>query len=181
MKLHLGCGKRHLDGYINIDSRADVGADVVCDVTDLSQYMDGCADVVYACHVLEHVPRNKTLDVLREWRRVLKPGGILRLAVPDFRALARLYRDDKVPLWRLIGPLVGRQDYPENTHYNIFDYDYLAWHLEQAGFYRVREWGPVTGLWYGDDEFNIYNLDDYSRAAVDGKPISLNVEAVRGL
>jgi len=178
MKLHLGCGKRHLPGqdWLNIDNRADVGADMVMDVTHLDDISAGTVELIYACHVLEHVPRNQTLDVLREWRRVLKPGGLLRLAVPDFRAIARLYRDDKVPLWRLIGPLVGRQDYPENTHYNIFDYDYLAWHLEQAGFHSVTTW--TLADWGLDAP--CWGWDDYSQATIDARGISLNVEAIRG-
>ena len=179
MKLHLGCGKRHLNGYLNIDARDDVGADMVMDVTHLDDISAGTVDLIYACHVLEHVPRNQTLDVLREWRRVLKPGGLLRLAVPDFRALCRLYRDDRVPLWRLIGPLVGRQDYDGNTHYNIFDYDYLAWHLEQAGFHSVTTWTLED---WGYLELPCWDKwDDYSQATIDARSISLNVEAVRGL
>jgi predicted SAM-dependent methyltransferase len=168
MRLHLGCGRRHLEGWVNIDNRPDVGADVVAEVGALP-YDDNSASIIYACHVLEHVPRPDVLPVLREWRRVLRPGGMLYVAVPDFKALASLYLEDNTPLWRIIGPVMGRQDYPGNTHRVVFDYDYLAWHLTEAGFHSVCELAGGMG-WEKD-------WDDYSWAEIDEVPISLNVRA----
>ena len=54
-------------------------------------FADGAAALVYASHVFEYFDRQEAPLVLREWRRVLRPGGVLRLAVPDFEAVARLY------------------------------------------------------------------------------------------
>jgi predicted SAM-dependent methyltransferase len=172
MKIHLGCGNRKLDGYVNVDARPDAAADEVADVGALP-FPDGSVALIYACHVLEHVPRPDLAGVLAEWRRVLRPDGTLRLAVPDFKALAALYAKG-VPLWRLVGPLHGRQNYPENTHFVAFDYDYLAWHLTEAGFHSVRRWTRTSASW----DFPVF-WDDYSRAEIDGVPISLNVEATR--
>lgn len=171
MRLHLGCGRRHLPGYVNVDARASVHPDVQADIGHLP-VEDGAARLIYACHLLEHIRRPDVGIVLAEWRRVLRPGGILRVAVPNFDALAFLYAEG-VPLWRLIGPMMGRQDYPENTHYIAFDYDYLAWHLTEAAFHTVRRWSlPHPDFPDG--------WDDYSQATIDGLPISLNVEAIRG-
>ena len=171
MKLHLGCGRRYLPGWLNVDTRADVGADMVSNILNLDAIGDEEATIIYACHVLEHIPRSRLMDALKEWRRVLKPGGILRIAVPDFGALARLYTEG-VPLWRIIGPVCGRQDYPQNTHYTVWDWDYLAWVLAEAGFHSVRPWCRPDDFPEG--------WDDYSRATIDGSPISLNMEAIRG-
>jgi predicted SAM-dependent methyltransferase len=167
-KLHLGCWHRRLEGWTGVDSREDVGADVVADVRDLGLWASGEVDAIYACHVLEHIPRPDLLPALREWRRVLKPGGLLRISVPDFRAAVVLYNKG-VSFWRLAGLLYGRQNYPENTHYIGFDYEYLAWLLSEAGFYNVRLWSPSTTLPAG--------YDDYSLAKIDGQFISLNLEA----
>ena len=170
MNLHLGCGHRRLEGYTHIDSRPEVHPDIVADVTDLAHLPDGCAGIVYACHVLEHVARPEVPMVLEEWRRVLRPGGILRLSVPDFAVLARLYVEQGVSLWRLIGPLMGRQDRAWNTHRSAYDYEYLAWEMTLAGYIHVWRWEP--------DEVLPDGYDDYSRATINGVAISLNVEGV---
>jgi predicted SAM-dependent methyltransferase len=169
MKLHLGCGRRRLEGYTNIDILPTVEPDIVGDITRLTEFEENSAGVIYASHVLEHIPRPFILDTLREWRRVLKPGGTLRVSVPDFMALAELYLYDGISMWRVVGPLVGRQDYPANTHYMIYDYEYLAWTLGEAGFYDIRRWSPERELPEG--------FDDYSKARIQGRLISLNLEA----
>jgi predicted SAM-dependent methyltransferase len=168
VKLHLGCGRRRLDGFVNIDSRASVKPDRVMDVTDLEGIEDDSASLIYACHVLEHIPRPDVQITLREWRRVLKAGGTLRVAVPDFDAVVSL-RCVGVSMWRLVGLLCGRQDYPENTHYMVYNYEYLAWVLGEAGFYDIRTWQPDIVL--------PLDYDDYSRAKIEGQCVSLNVEA----
>ena len=170
--LHLGCGTRRLPGYCGVDSRPEVEPDVVADVENLEQFEDGSAKIIYASHVLEHIPRPHVLTVLEEWRRVLMPGGTLRLAVPDFLVLAELYLYDGVSMWRVLGPLHGGQDYQANTHYVTYDYEYLAWTLGQAGYYDIRRWNPVA--------VHPPGYDDISLAKIDGKLISLCVEATAG-
>ena len=169
MKLNIGCGNRHLPGFTRIDNREETKPDMVANALDLRGYQDDSVEIVYASHILEHIPRPKLLDALREWRRVLEPGGIVRIAVPDFRILAELYLYQAAPLWRVIGPLYGRQDYEGNTHHIAFDYHYLAWHLTEAGFYNIRYWCPVDVLPEG--------YDDFSLATIDGELISLCLEA----
>lgn len=169
MNLHLGCGTRRLPGYVHVDSRPEVGPDVVADVENLDAFEDGVADIIYAAHLLEHIPRPHVIAVLEEWRRVLKPGGILRVSVPDFQVLAELYLYDAVSMWRLIGPLMGGQQYEGNTHFASYDYEYLAWMLGLAGYYDIRRWQP----WL----VHPLDYDDISLAKIQGKYISLNVEA----
>ena len=53
----------------------------------LKELPDNSVDLIYACHLLEHFGRWEMHEVLQEWYRVLKTGGLLRLAVPDFSAL----------------------------------------------------------------------------------------------
>lgn len=54
----------------------------------------GCADVLYASHILEHLSRPQAAQFLREALRILKPDGVLRIAVPDMRLLVERYLDD---------------------------------------------------------------------------------------
>lgn len=169
-RLHLGCGKRKLAGYTGVDSRECVHPDVVADVQDLCMFENSSAGIIYACHVLEHIPRPHVLDTLEEWRRVLKPGGLLRLSVPDFHVLAELYIYDAVSMWRLIGPLMGGQDYEGNAHHVAFDKEYLSWLLTEAGYIDIRTWQP--------HQIHPAGYDDFSKAKINGRYISLNLEAV---
>ncbi len=94
MKLHVGCGQRFLPGYKHLDARKFPHVDYVTDdLAHLSMFEDNSIDEIYACHVLEHIPRSKIrtgstangivndnvqageIEVLKEWYRVLKQGG----------------------------------------------------------------------------------------------------------
>lgn len=168
MKLHLSCGGRKLPGFVNINNRSCVEPDEVMDVARLD-YDDGSVDLIYASHVLEHFPRDETLKVLREWHRVLRPEGLLRVSVPDFARIADFYVFYGMTIWNLRGFLMGRQDWAWNTHYVVFDHEFLRWLLHDAGFYGVEEWDPDDVLPDG--------FVDYSRAEEYGEPWSLNLQA----
>lgn len=86
VRLNLGCGDKILDGYVNVDvveSRAGKRPDVLCDLHKLEPFEDGCADEVMAIHVVEHFWRWEVEDILREWVRVLRPGGRMILECPN--------------------------------------------------------------------------------------------------
>ncbi len=82
LQLHLGCGRRRLEGWVNVDLRR--GADVRIDLREPLPFATGSAARVFAEHFLEHLdyPGHAT-GFLRECYRVLRPGGRLRLGVPD--------------------------------------------------------------------------------------------------
>jgi SAM-dependent methyltransferase len=86
VKLNLGCGDKILAGYVNVDvapSRAGKKPDVICDLHRLESFEDGAAEEILAVHVVEHFWRWEIVDVLREWARVLKPGGSMILECPN--------------------------------------------------------------------------------------------------
>lgn len=97
MKLNLACGDDYREGYINIDVRVDAKFDILASVDKLP-YGEGSIDEIVAQDILEHFPRSKTLDLLAEWRRVLKVGGKLNLRVPNMAALAALLLGGVGPL-----------------------------------------------------------------------------------
>lgn len=78
MKLHLGCGKRHIPGFVHIDAVEFPHVDHVAAIDNLSFIPDNSCTLIYNCHVLEHFKRRDALRVLKEWNRVLAPGGVLR-------------------------------------------------------------------------------------------------------
>lgn len=174
MKLHLGCGKRYIPGFVHIDAVPFEHIDHVSTINDLSFINDESVNLIYACHVLEHFQRNRVIGVLKEWRRVLKKGGILRLAVPDFESLAEIYIRNR-DLSQIIGPIFGRQDYLYNIHYNVYDMKTLKSDLLSAGFHSIEKYD------WSDTEHA--HIDDYSQSYIPhmdkefGTLISLNVEA----
>lgn len=176
MKLHLGCGKRFIPGYVHIDAIDYPHVDHAASIDNLSFIADDSVDVIYTCHVLEHFKRRDTVRVLREWHRVLRAGGVLRTSVPDFARLAEVYQRFQ-DLDQVIGPLFGRQDYLYNIHYNVFDRATLERSLTEAGFVDVRPYD-----WRTTDHAAV---DDYSQAYIphmdkeNGVLISLNLEATK--
>jgi ubiquinone/menaquinone biosynthesis C-methylase UbiE len=105
--------------------------------------------------------------VLKEWRRVLKKGGLIRISVPDFDASVRLYLKCGLVPW--VQYLIwGDQKHELNFHYINFTWPVLSHFLYQSGFENPRR---VARFPYGKDASA--HIDNK-----EGKPISLNVEAV---
>lgn len=89
--LNLGCGSRFHPSWVNVDI-VSTGPGVIAH--DLSQgipFADETCDVVYHSHVLEHLRRSDAERFMRDCFRVLRPGGILRVAVPDLERICRTY------------------------------------------------------------------------------------------
>src|SRR4029077_17458324 len=82
-RLHLGCGARHVDGWVNIDFIGVSRVDLPWDLRNQLPFADGSAEAVFHEHLLEHLPLNAVLTLLQECRRLLRPGGIIRVGVPD--------------------------------------------------------------------------------------------------
>lgn len=90
--LNLGCGTDTRKDYFNIDIQPFPGVDLISDVCDLDIIESDSIEYIVAQHVLEFLPRRKTLDALKEWRRILKPFHNLEIRVPDIgRITQNLY------------------------------------------------------------------------------------------
>lgn len=174
MKLHIGCGKRYLSGFTHVDVIPYEHVDIVADASDLSMVKSESVQEIYASHVLEHFQRDRVQKVLTEWRRVLVPKGILRLAVPDFEAIVDTYRTG-TELSRLLGLLFGGQTYEHNFHHIIFDFAHIKEMLNCIGFSNIQR--------YDWRDFLPEGYDDYSRAYLphldfeNGRLMSLNIIA----
>lgn len=94
-RLHWGCGYVTPPGWIHCDKEPFPGVDMVCDIRQGLPLPDGRMDYVVSMHALPEIPPNELEDVLWELRRVLKPGGVLRLGLPDMlRAVDAYLRGD---------------------------------------------------------------------------------------
>lgn len=178
-KIHLGCGVKHIPGWFHVDALDYDHVDHVGPVEDLAFIPDDSAQLIYACHVLEHFGRVSYRAALAEWFRVLAPGGVLRLAVPDFEAAARLYLSGTLPrgIEDVRGLVTGGQRDAYDFHGMIFDAPSLSADLREVGFSETRRWD-----WRTTEHAE---MDDYSQAYIphmdkeNGTLVSLNLEAVK--
>ncbi len=91
-RLNWGCGNDPRPGWINSDTKDEPGVDLVCDVRDGLPLETGSIDYAVSIHALPEVPYDDLVPVLSELRRVLKPRGVLRLALPDLERAIDAYR-----------------------------------------------------------------------------------------
>ena len=179
LKLHLGCGSKFIAGFEHIDSTNHRHLTHCADVRSLPMYANDSVDLIYASHVLEHFGRQDYPNVLREWHRLLKPGGILRLAVPDFAAVAAVYYEQGLVdgLSGLVGLVSGGQRDATDYHKMIFDEALLGRSLLNAGFSSYRRWD-----WRLTEHAHV---DDFSQAYLPhldkqgGRLMSLNLEGIK--
>lgn len=182
MKLHLGCYQKKIHGYVNVDIRPEVQPDLVDDVFTLERVQSESADVIYACHVLEHATRQVALQALSRWHQVLKSGGTLRLAVPDMRAVCEYYVNHG-DLKELSAFFWGSQKHEHDIHYTGWDFETLQQDLVAIGFENIRRYDwRETEHFYVDDYSQCYMPRmSYKTRRPDGEIagtlLSLNVEA----
>lgn len=130
MKLDIGSGQFPRPGYTTVDLYHPAGIRASMDALPLD---DGAVDEIASSHSLEHQPQARVLPTLREWLRVLRPGGTLDLKVPDLRFACRNWLE-KQCLGLDMMFLFGTQEGPGEFHKSGFSPEILAAYLEEAGF-----------------------------------------------
>lgn len=187
LRLHLGCGKKYLDGYVHIDLADFPHIDYKSDIAKLPMFADNSVDLIYSSHALPYYDRVEVVDVLKEWNRVLKVGGTLRLAVSNFKVWIELYQQTgKIEI--LLGAIFGRWPVKGTNlvvyQKTAYDFRSLKQVLENAGFGNVHrwDWEQVFPLEYQDycESFiphinDCENMEEYRK----GLQTSLNVECTK--
>ena len=143
VRINIGCGDKLLDGYINIDvaeARAGKTPDVLSDVRDLP-FDENYADEALAVHVIEHFYRWEVPKVLAEWRRILKPGGVMVLECPDLmKAVFHLLSSpakEQLSMWPLYGDPSWKD--PLMCHKWAYTPQTLGQAMHEAGFVNLRQ------------------------------------------
>lgn len=139
-RLNLGCGFDHRPGYLNVDLQEFHRPDLIADVRDLSTLEDATFEEALALDVLEHLERKDVLPALREWHRVLIPGGSLEVRVPDLAGIGTLLaeRDEVAFHHAMVQGSYGTQAYSGDYHLGGFSDLTLIDQLFEAGFDQVR-------------------------------------------
>ena len=176
IKINMGCGWRdfgkgwtHIDGgdYDHLDSK---------DIFNLP-YERHEVDLIYASHVIEYFDRDEVKGLLKEWHRVLKPGATLRIAVPNFEEMVKLYLGGLVTLENILGPLYGKMPMGDQTIYHRTTYDEgsLRELFREVGFKKLRtyDW-KLTEHAEFDDHSQAYMCPNGDKDR--GTLISLNME-----
>jgi ubiquinone/menaquinone biosynthesis C-methylase UbiE len=153
IKVHLGCWHRHIPGFVHVDLCDMPHIDHKAGIDRLPFFADNSADLIYCSHALEYFDRDDARRVLAEWWRVLGPGGVLRLAVPDLQALIEIY------------------------HKTVYDEASLGALLQECGFSEPRRWDwRKTEHTSIDDHSQAY----FPHMQKDtGTLVSLNIEATK--
>lgn len=173
--LHLGCGMVEHKRFVNVDALPARHIHFIRPIDDLSPFKSDSVDLIYASHCLEHFSHLKIPSVLAEWFRVLKKNGILRLSVPDFDLLLRIYCDSGRQLDSILSVLMGAQDYKYNFHMTAFNKSNLEKLLLETGFRSTQAWQPGSTELTTFKDFSCYELQSNGNSY----PISLNLEGVK--
>ena len=126
-------------------------ADLKCDVRALP-YEDNSVDEIFASHLIEHFDFKEAFDVIREWKRVLKEGGVLVLETPDLLSLCKHFvaADEKGRV-DLYGQFFAKAWLPGETHKFLYTENQMMWTLAQIGFKSViREVNRKWSNWDAD-------------------------------
>lgn len=170
LRLHIG-GEAALDGWKVLNIEPADFVDYVVDCSDLSLFADQSVAEIYASHVLEHLGYLDELpNALKEFHRVLKVGGRLRLSVPDLETLCRLFLHPKLDMssrFHVMRVMFGGQTTPHDFHKVGMTEEFMTDYLQVAGFTSIER----------VETFDL--VADTSTLKLAGVSISLNMQAIK--
>jgi predicted SAM-dependent methyltransferase len=147
-RLNWGCGTNPDAGWINSDIKEGAGIDLSCNILEGLPLADGSIDYVVSIHALPELCFPGIVPALTELRRVLRPGGLLRLALPDLDRGIRAYLEGDGDYFlvpdedaRSIGAKFIVQMLWYGYSKTVFNYDFTAELLERAGFVDIQRCG----------------------------------------
>ena len=148
LKANIGCGDRQLPGFIGMDLYAQGGEVLKIDFRDLSVFEDGVFNEIMASHIFEHIIAYDVMDALKEWNRVLAPGGKLIMELPDILEICKHFEgSNKEERYRLLNCIYGINCGSGQTHYFGW-YDEIVFdHLNGAGFVNFSRQEPQFDSW----------------------------------
>jgi predicted SAM-dependent methyltransferase len=144
LHLHLGCGPKYLNGFVNIDANLQHKLDLWLDVRNGLPFPDNAVDSIYSTHMLEHFYQDELERLLSECRRVLKPSGGVRFIVPNLGTAIAAYMQNENKWFYdypfkldSLGSRFSNFIFCGGQHRTAFDFSSMREFLERAGFGKV--------------------------------------------
>jgi tetratricopeptide (TPR) repeat protein len=138
MKLNIGCGKTYKEDYINIDAYDKTIADKIMPANDL-EFSSNSIEKIQANQLIEHFGLIKSIYVLAEWFRVLKPGGELHIETPDLEKSFKDFIEGDIESRKNILTWIYGTDSIGMSHYFCFPTELLEMILEKNGFVNLKK------------------------------------------
>jgi SAM-dependent methyltransferase len=142
VRLNIGGGGTEIPGFLNIDKKTGWDA---CPLRRShergeSYFADNSVDEIYCSHLIEHFGVAEAERALREWVRVLKPGGIIRLATVDLMKVAGALADGNPDNLPILGYLYGGQTDEYDFHKSGYNDYWLERLMRECGLGDIRPW-----------------------------------------
>lgn len=139
MKLLLGCGKRKKKGWLGVDINAKVEPDIVDDMTKLFSIEPGSVEAIKSQYSFEHLTYESAIYALKNWFKVLKPGGELSIELPDLDKCYKMVKSSdlterKYGFYGLFGSAANVY----LMHKHAWDFKSLKAELKKYGFVNIR-------------------------------------------
>jgi SAM-dependent methyltransferase len=166
--LNLGCGTRLLEGFVNVDKYSKLPGVENYDIYKLPYgptTEKGSVDLIFCAHVLEHLPIRHAKMAVKEWGRVMKPGGKLYLGIPDLEVLMTMLltpQDDKTRDW-LLYVLFGFQTDPGNRGEDL-DYPIDPGQFHTCGYTKETIVKDLTSV--GFNCLDVLNYDGWGTPSI---------------
>ncbi len=148
--LHLGCGHKYIPGMINADGNRFQKIDLWIDLRNRLPFPDRSCRFVYSSHTLEHLFPDEAINLLQEIRRVLRPGGTARIAVPSVDHALQVAHGAAVEDWPrpFADPVAQAVNYLfcEGQHKYAYTYSILDAFARKAGFQGVADYSREHGV-----------------------------------
>lgn len=153
--VQIGCGKEYIPEMVNVEANFQRKRDIWLDVTLGLPFADNSVKGLYASHILEHLTFEKNRSVMKEFMRVLEPGGRIRILVPDLEYAINAYvaKDAaKFPDWpdhfKSFGGKFNNFTLVANQHFVLFDFSLMEEFLTEAGFTHVERKPKATSDYF---------------------------------
>lgn len=137
-KLEIGGGSIKCPGYEQLDIIPGDGIDIVGDASNLYMIEDNTYDEIYCKNVIEHFPFSKTVEILVEWKRILKSGGKLICSTPMLLGMIKDFLCGKNTFWEMQYRIYGGQTTDYDFHHAGFDTNTIKECFTKAGFKDIK-------------------------------------------